>query len=142
MKLPEKFKDGTGSQDFRKTNPLTYAIKVVNLDKSENNHREIIDIRFYESPETNDEGYPVLNCVIWIRDDKNNNYGWAMGKTEGYGYHMESAALHGAFLDLGITFEKGEDFNAAGDDAMKKGIKTLASCLGYNNVYLCTVTAG
>jgi len=142
MILPNKFNDGSESQEFRKTCELIQSAKIITLDKCEKNQRDVIDVRFYCPPENTEEELPSVYGIIWIKDYLNNNYCWATACNKGGGYHLESAVLSEAFKKLGINFEKNEDFSCVGDSAMYGALEKLAANLGYNNVYLSVVKAG
>jgi hypothetical protein len=129
MKIPEKFTESRRSQNFRNTQPMCLAYKLIDLDSEDKT--VIIDVRVF---------WPnrCITCksVIWINSPKGNLYGWGVGITSGGGYHHESVAIMYAFQDMGIEFEAGEAFAGCGTKAQEKAIKTIGEALGYKSTLL------
>lgn len=117
MKIPESLTETGGSQEFRHEWMLITAYKIIDLEAEEENHREIIDARFY-IPKKNSS--LNMKCIIWIRDAKNNRYAWALGKTYGAGYHQQSEVTSDALRKMGIEFERQEDPASKGSDALEE----------------------
>jgi hypothetical protein len=134
MKIPEKFKESQRDQDFRGTQPMQVAYKLVDLDNShfpDAFQSTIIDVRVFW-PNYSE----TCNAVIWVRDAKGNRYGYGIGMTSGVGYHHESAAIYDAMCDLGIEFGAAERFEASGASAQEEAIRNLGKALGYKNTLL------
>ena len=132
MKIPEKINESRRSQNFRKTQPMHIAYKLIDLDNS--NWKEpfeavIIDVRVFWP---NNSG--TCKAVIWIKDKKGSRCGWGVGATKGFGYHHESDAIQDAFKDMGIEFDSG--FGGAGTKAQENAIRKVGEALGYNNTVL------
>jgi len=132
MKIPEKFNEGRGDQKFRQTKPMHLAYKLINLDDpdmKEPFESTVIDVRVFWG---NNSG--TCWAVIWIKDKKGNRYGWGIGKTSGYGYHHESAAIQDAFQEMGIEFDR--SFDGSGTKAQENAIRNVGEAMGYKNTLL------
>jgi len=118
MKIPERFNEGEGYQEFRQTKPMCIAYKLINLDDpkmKELFESVVIDVRVFWG-----KNGGTCWAVIWIKDKKGNRYGWGVGRTSGYGYHHESAAIQDAFHEMGIVFDSSFDGSGTRQFTLKK----------------------
>jgi hypothetical protein len=132
MKIPEQFNESRRNQKFRETQPMHMAYKLIDLDDPQWKKQfeaVIIDVRVFWPNRSE-----VCRAVIWIKDKNGNRYGWGVGKTKGFGYHHESAAIQDAFDDMGIKFDR--SFDGAGSGAQEKAIRDVGEALGYKNTVL------
>jgi hypothetical protein len=129
MKIPEKLKESRRDQKFREAQPMVVAYKLIDLDSEDK--PAIIDVRVFWRNNS-----MTCRAIIWINSLRGDLHGWGVGVTSGCGYHHESAAIMGAFLDVGIKLETGEGFDGLGTGAQEKAIKRLGEALGYKNTLL------
>jgi hypothetical protein len=133
MKIPEQLKESHKKPNFRETQPMCVAYKLIDLDNPERKNlyqSVIVDVRVFWGKST------TCRSVVWINDPKGKRYGWGVGITSGSGYHHESAAIMDAFLDMGIKLESGEAFDGSGTGAQENAIVKLGEAMGYKNTML------
>jgi hypothetical protein len=134
MKIPEKFNESRRSQTFRETQPMHIAYKLIDMDNErfrDTYQSVILDVRVFWPNHSE-----TCKAIVWVRDEKESRYGCGVGITSGYGYRHESAAIYDAMRDLGIKFDRGEAFDAAGTSAQEKAVRNLGEALGYKNTFL------
>ena len=134
MKIPERFNESSRSQNFRQTQPMHIAYKLIDLDDPEWKklyESVVIEVRVFWPNNSQ-----TCKAVIWIKDKKGHRYGWGVGVTSGTGYHHESVAIEDAFSDMGIKFDTQEAFGTSGTGAQEKAIVKIGEALGYNNTVL------
>jgi hypothetical protein len=130
MTIPKQFHDCQKQLKFRGTQPMVCAYKLLDLD-SEKKNDVIVDVRCFWPNHSES-----CSAVVWVHDQKGNRYGYGVGKTTGYGYDHESAAIMAAMMDMGIIFESKESFDGYGPAAQEEAIKNLGTALGYENTLL------
>jgi len=144
MKIPEKLKETGKSLQFRETQRLCVAYKLINLvslrETNAPNVRDlhesvVVDVRVFWPNNSQ-----TCRAAIWIYDRNGNRYGRGVGITSGGGYHHESAAIQDAFADMGILFEGAEAFDGMGTRAQETAICKVGEALGYANTLLVDVT--
>jgi hypothetical protein len=113
---------------------MVLAYKLIDLDYIKESVRlydAIIDVRVFWPSE-----FCSCKAIIWIRNERANQYGWGVGITKGYGYHHESTAIHDAFCDMGILFDENERFDLAGTKMREEAIIEIGKAMGYTNTLL------